>query len=315
MCTTKDGVKTDNLNWMPTVTDAMVAHSTQTSAKCEHKGNRSQGPWAGLASQESRKRGEGERDVRMEGRTPVYWGVMKETQLAILETQVDPLKTCSRAKHSHTRLNKPWLLCKYCPIAKRPQGGLRIATSSNTNSVWAINKRLLEPSIYNIYSPCINLSASKGSQYSGPVTNALTSMVLHDWAAQMASDITLCLKVIVVPWWLPVGTLVSLWKATLLLGWGVHGWIHLTNHQTFGSICSCQAGVAHLWRVHIRWRSKILQVMRFSLMSLWQVLVLNWLVWACMTNITQNVNRTMLILCIVSLCIHESCYSVRHWVV
>ena len=93
------------------------------------------------------EKGEG-RDVRGEGQTPVYWGVTKETQLAILRTQVDRLNTCSKAKHSHTRLSKSQLLCKYCLIAKRPQGDLKIAASSNRNSVQAINRKLLEPSIH-----------------------------------------------------------------------------------------------------------------------------------------------------------------------
>ena len=76
------------------------------------------------------------------------WGVMKETQLAILGMQVGRLNTCSRAKHGYTKLNMTQLLCKYCPIAKKAQGNLKIPTNSIMNSVWVINKKLLKPSIY-----------------------------------------------------------------------------------------------------------------------------------------------------------------------
>ena len=61
----------------------------QTYPKFEDGGNHSRGPWPVLASRESREREEEGEEVREGGQTPVYWGVMKETQLAILGTQVD----------------------------------------------------------------------------------------------------------------------------------------------------------------------------------------------------------------------------------
>ena len=55
------------------VTDATVAHLTQTLARFEHKGNCSWGLWPGLAPRGSRKRGEG-RGAKKEGWTSIYLG-------------------------------------------------------------------------------------------------------------------------------------------------------------------------------------------------------------------------------------------------